>query len=152
MPTVSIRLIAAIVALLNCIVSGPVHADPQPARSYRHPRSACVVTSSAGEYPLFTVLRSGNPIFAPPSDGIRAVVFSPAGRFVALVGSEIDGIQAPNPKSGVYGVVVVDCLRGAATGFLEPYRSGTLRWTSDTAFTFTLSENGVVYEQRVGRN
>lgn len=152
MPTGSFRLIAAIVALLSCIVSGSVHADPQPVRSYRHPRSACVVTSSAGEYPLFTVTRSGSPIFAPQSDGIQAVVFSPAGRFVALVGSEINGIQAPNPKPGVYGVVVVDCLTGAATGFLEPYRSGTLHWKSDIVFTFTLSENGGAYEQHIGRH
>jgi hypothetical protein len=93
-------------------------ADPSPAKTYSDPKSKCVVKSSAGEYPFYTVHRGKKVIFRPGSDGIWGVSFSPSGKYIALMSGEMDGIRIGKAKAQ-YSMVIVSCESGKAKGYVE---------------------------------
>ncbi len=113
----------------------PAGADPQEARNITHPSSECRVRSTAGEYPRYTVIKNGKVIYAPGSDGIIQAVFSPSGRYIALVGSEIDWVDI-RPGEG-HSVVILDCTSERLTGYTNGYPQGDFQWITDKEFQYT---------------
>lgn len=127
-------------------VVSPLGADPAPRRDIKHPKSACMVTSTAGGYPLFKVTRGKKTVYSPSSDGIMAAVFSPEGTRIAFVGSEISGVDAPNGE--VYSLVVFECKTGKWQGYHVKSFSGTVSWKTESMFIYTDTETGKTFEYK----
>lgn len=127
--------LTSILFLLSCLPAISA-ADPSPAKVISHPKSACVVKSTAGEYPLYSVERNGKVIYAPKSDGIIKAVFSPDGRYIAFSGSEVSGVDI---KPGVYdfSVVILECNTGALKGFTKGFPNPDLRWDGNSTLRYT---------------
>lgn len=111
-------------------------ADPSDASVMTHPKSKCVVESTAGEYPLYKVKRKGKTLYAPKSDGIIKAIFSPDGSHIAFSGSEISGVDI-RPGFFEFSVVVLECETGTLIGFSEGFPLADLRWDTNRSLRFT---------------
>jgi hypothetical protein len=135
------------ISILLFLIYTPVSllADPTPAQSTTHPKSNCVVESTAGEYPFYKVKREGKVIYAPKSDGIIKAIFSPNGRYIAFSGSEISGVDI-TPGAFEYSVVILECHTGALQGFTKGFPNADLRWVESNSLRFTDSASGKVID------
>jgi hypothetical protein len=100
--------------IIICLFIQSAKADPSPSKTYQSKNSLCVVKSSAGEYPMFTVLKNNKIIFSPKSDGVDCVSFSKDGKYVALGTSEIHPIDV---KDEYYHFAIINCLSEKVAGF-----------------------------------
>lgn len=130
------------ITLAALLLNSPqVMADFAEAQSLTHPKSHCVIESTAAEYPRYQVKRDGKVIYAPKSDGISKAIFSPNGRYIAFSGSEVSGVDI---KPGVfdYSVVVLECKTGVLKGFTQGFPNPDLKWEGNTALRYTDSASG----------
>jgi len=111
-------------------------ADPSPAKKITHPKSDCIVETSAGEYPLYKVKRNGKIIYSPASDGIIKAIFSPSGKQIAFSGSEISPVDIGKGKYE-YAVVILECSTGKLIGFEEGFPYPDLTWVTEQKLRFT---------------
>lgn len=116
-------------------------ADPSPAKKITHPKSDCIVETSAGEYPLYKVKRNGKIIYSPTSDGIIKAIFSPSGKQVAFSGSEISGVDIEKEEYE-YAVVILECTTGKLSGFKEGFPNPDLTWVTEQKLRFTDAATG----------
>lgn len=127
--------VTSVLFLLYCLPAISA-ADPSPAKVISHPKSACIVESTSGEYPLYSVERNGKVIYAPKSDGIIKAVFSPDGRYIAFSGSEVNGVDI-KPGAYNFSVVVLECNTGSLKGFTKGFPNPDLRWDGNNSLRYT---------------
>jgi len=111
-------------------------ADPSPAKKITHPKSECIVETSAGEYPLYKVKRNGKIIYSPASDGIIKAIFPPSGKQIAFSGSEISPVDIEKGKYE-HAVVILECSTGKLIGFEEGFPYPDLTWVTEQKLRFT---------------
>jgi hypothetical protein len=114
-------------------------ADPQPARTIKHPKSDCIVYSSAGEYPLYVVKKNGRAIYSPASDGIEKALFSPSGEYIAFSGSEIDWVDIGDKA---FSIVVLKCSSGELKGFEKGYPGVETKWVDNMTLKYNDTASG----------
>jgi hypothetical protein len=114
-------------------------ADPQAARTIKHPNSRCIVHSSAGEYPSYVVKKDGKTIYSPASDGIGYALFSPSGEYIAFSGSEINWVDI---EDKAFSIVVLKCSSGELKGFEKGYPGIETRWVDDMTLKYNDTASG----------
>ena len=130
------NLVKILLIICICITTiTPAGADPKKARKITHSSSPCIVYSTEGEYPMYSVIKNDKKIYAPGSDGIIQAVFSPSGKYIAFVGSEIDWVDI-RPGEG-HSVVILDCDSEKLTGYTNGYPKGDFKWITDKQFQYT---------------
>jgi hypothetical protein len=134
--TPEIRNLAMVICLISAASS---NADPQQQKILSHPKSACVIEASAGEYPRYSVKRNGKLIYSPESDGISEAIFSPQGKKVAFVGSEVNGFDIP--ERDVFQLVILECSSGRLQGHSLPSTSGRASWISESVLEYIDGES-----------
>lgn len=107
------------------VFNNSLYGDPSPFRKYQQDNSKCSVESTAGEYPLFSIIKGEQIIFKPKSDGVSGVSFSNDGKYIALGSSEIDMIDV-NGK--YFHLVIVNCETEAVAGFNLDIKGLTAAW------------------------
>lgn len=117
--------------LAGLLLTIPAFADPQASRTISQPNSKCVVKSSAGEYPSYTVTKNNKPIYSPKSDGIIKALISPSGKYVALSAGEISLIDIEKDRFE-YGVVIVNCETGKIKGYRKGQPTLMTKWKGET--------------------
>ena len=122
--------------IIVLLVPNKLLADPSPAKRITHPKSECIVETSAGEYPLYKVKRNGKIIYSPTSDGIIKAIFSPSGNQIAFSGSEISGVDIER-REYEYAVVILECSTGKLSGFKEGFPNPDLTWVTEQKLRFT---------------
>jgi len=119
-----------LISLFLASISLTVLADPSPAKTIKTENSKCVVKSTAGEYPMYSILIDEKVIFKPMSDGIVNAKISPSGKFVALSGGEISLIDLEKGKFD-YGLVIINCKTKNIVGLRKGKPSWIKRWEKD---------------------
>ena len=114
-------------------------ADPQPARTIQHPKSNCIVYSSAGEYPLYVVKKDGKAIYSPASDGIGKALFSPSGEYIVFSGSEINWVDI---EDKAFSIVVLKCSSGELKGFEKGYPGIETKWLNNMTLKYNDTASG----------
>lgn len=114
-------------------------ADPQPAKTIKHPKSNCIVHSSAGEYPSYVVKKDGKAIYSPVSDGIGKALFSPSGEYIAFSGSEINWVDIEDKS---FSIVVLKCSSGELKGFEKGYPGIETKWVDDLTLKYNDTASG----------
>ncbi len=119
--------------LLAFVLSRSALADPVAPETIRDARSDCVVETSGGEYPRYVAKKRGKVIFAPRSDGITKVLFSPSAEYLAFFGSEIDWVDVGDKA---FAVVVMRCPTGELRGFAKGFPGVKAGWVDDMTIKF----------------
>ncbi len=119
--------------LLAFVLSRSALADPVAPETIRDARSDCVVETSGGEYPRYVAKKRGKVIFAPRSDGITKVLFSPSAEYLAFFGSEIDWVDVGDKG---FAVVVMRCPTGELRGFAKGFPGAEAGWVDDMTIKF----------------
>ena len=114
-------------------------ADPQPAKTIKHPKSSCVVYHSAGEYPLYVVKKDGKAIYSPASDGIGKALFSPSGEHIAFSGSEINWVDIGDKA---FSIVILKCSSGELKGFVKGYPGIETKWVDNMTLKYNDTASG----------
>ena len=128
---------------------GMTLADPTPPETIKHPNAECVIEESGGEYPSYVVKVGKKVVYSPKSDGILAALFSPSGKYIALSGSEISGVDIGEEY---FSVVVLNCQSGDLRGFRKGFPSGEeslgMSWVNSTTLKYfdTVSEKEIILE------
>jgi len=117
-------------SLVGMFVTTHAFADPQTARTLSQPNSKCVVKSTAGEYPTYTVYRNKKVLYSPKSDGIVTTIISPSGKYVALSAGEISLLDIEKGKFE-YGVVIVNCESGKIKGYRKGQPTLISKWEGE---------------------
>ena len=84
---------------------------------------------------MYSVIKNDKTIYAPGSDGIIQAVFSPSGKYIAFVGSEIGWVDIRPGE--VYSVVILDCDSEKLIGYTNGYPKGDFKWITDKQFQYT---------------
>ncbi len=84
---------------------------------------------------MYIAIKSGEKIYAPSSDGIIQAVFSPSGKYIAFVGSEIDWVDIRPGES--HSIVILNCGSEKLTGYTNGYPMGDFKWITDKQFQYT---------------
>ena len=89
---------------------------------------------------MFFAKKNGELIYAPQSDGIGQIVFSPSGRFIAFVGSEIAWVDIKPGDD--HSIVILDCESELLTGYINGFPMPDFKWETDRHFQYTNSATG----------
>lgn len=98
--------------------------------------SKCIVKTTESETPVYAVLKGNKEIYAPVSDGVVKVLFSPNGRYIALSAGELNLLDIERGKYE-FGVVIVNCETGSYKGYVRGRPVLIAKWNGDKSIQFT---------------